>query len=249
MGRRINSLGLYLFSFICLNSSSLGAQELSFKNTLSGDVALLNKYVWRGILLTDGPVLQPAVTFSTGHIKFNTWANVDLDQANGQASDINELDYTLDYTFSFSSHSLCLGSITYTFPNTKFDATTEVFLQFATEAALSPTLTVYRDLDEADGTYLSFGAGYEFPLKAWNTDLEISAAFGWGSANHNRFYYGVAGGAVTDLSLTASLPLSFSNSFSLTPAVGYAGLLSGRLRKATASPDHFIASLKFSAFF
>ena len=214
---------------------------------VSADAAFVNKYVWRGILFTNGPVMQPSVTLGGGNFSFNVWASMDLNNANEMAREFNELDFTLDYSFSVKNYSISLGAIPYTFPNTGFSSTTELYFSLGADVVLSPSITVYRDIDEADGTYVSFGFGHSIPIDVWNTSLDLSTALGWGSEKHNLFYYGVEKNAGTDIFLGASMSFALNDFIAVSPSAGYAGLLYGDIRNSMSHKDNLMVGIAVSA--
>ncbi len=72
----------------------------------SADVGFASKYVWRGILLTDDAISQPSATFAANGISLNVWSSMDMTDVNGNDKEVNELDYTLDYSFDVKSISI-----------------------------------------------------------------------------------------------------------------------------------------------
>ena len=77
--------------------------------------ALLNRYVWRGLLLTDGPVIQPEVEVTHRGFFVNVWSNLDLDDVNGNEREINEVDLTFGYDHDLGLASISGGVVHYTF--------------------------------------------------------------------------------------------------------------------------------------
>ena len=165
------------------------------------DLAFANKYVWRGMLLTDGPVFQPAATLGYKGASINVWGNLDLNNANDNAGEFNEVDLTLDYTHSIKEFSVSGGMIYYDFPNTDFRSTLELYLAAGVDILLQPSITVYFDVDQAEGIYGTFGLSHSFDLPdsdsvSWSLDLATS--IGLGSSKYNDFYFVVYDVAFTD---------------------------------------------------
>jgi len=74
----------------------------------------------------------------------------------------------------------------------------------------SPTLTVYQDLDEHDGQYLTISVGHTFddvwkPAADVTMSVDLAASLAWGSRKHNHFYYG-PGSGWTDATVSLGLP-------------------------------------------
>lgn len=195
------------------------------KPEFSVETLVANRYVWRGIVVTDKPVLQPSVTAGLGGFSANIWGNVDLE--NGESFDLNsnEIDYTADYSMSGGPLDFSVGAIHYTFPGTSTNATTEIYLGAGYPSLLNPSITVYRDVQDCDGAYVSAGMSPSFGLDQWSTSLEMSLSLGYGSGRYNAFYYGDSGGGLTDLFLGLGMPFALSSRATLTPGIAYVELL------------------------
>jgi hypothetical protein len=107
--------------------------------TLTVDSTFNSRYVWRGIRVVDGPVWQPSVAFGWKGLTLSVWGNMDLTNVNREQHHFTELDFTLDYTWSWDKLKLSLGTIHYRFPNTVFSSTTEVYGGIGLDVPLSPT--------------------------------------------------------------------------------------------------------------
>ena len=237
---RVLVFSILLTITLCVSFRSTQAREQDngrqqFQPTVSADLSLLSKYVWRGIEVTDGGVFQPGFTGSYRGLSFNTWGNLDMTDTNNMAGDFNEIDLTLDYAFSWEMMSFDFGFIHYTFPNTGALATTELFASASADVFLSPSLTIYQDIDEGEGTYLSLGIAYGFD-SVWKASdnismsINLSLSIGFGSSEHNEFYYSVDKSRFTDLLFNASAPITLSDHWSVSPEVHVSTLLDGDIR-------------------
>ena len=207
-----------------------------------------SKYVWRGILVTDDPVLQPWITFAFKGFSFNIWANMDLTDVNGNNDEINEVDYTLDYSGEAGPVGYSVGVIHYDFPNTDFAATTEVYAGIGLDVPLSPTLTVYRDVDEVDGFYVTFDVSHSFEnvvnfSETASMGIDLGAQISWGDDDYNMGYFGVDSNGFNALTLTAGLPIAIGDHLSITPGVNYSYLIDSDIRDAVDEEDNFWAGV------
>jgi hypothetical protein len=245
----------YLFALIIAVAFSAFATPAAaqLKPYASVDASVMSLYLWRGMRVVDDPVFQPSVTLGYGGLSVNLWANQDLGDANSRSGEFTELDYTVDYRFSYGKAAISLGVVTYDFPTYQADATTEIYAVLGLDLPASPSITVYRDVDEVEGTYVSLGVGHSLPIGAWNTSLDLSASAGIGSGEHNEFYYGNDDTAFTDFYLGASMPFALGQCFSITPSVAYNGIVSGDIRDiydtAGTDTDHFVVGITLSASF
>ena len=116
--------------------SSGDSERVAWSTAL--DLSYVTKYVWRGIPVTSESVFQPSFTVAhSSGTSANVWANMDVTDVNGLSGEVNEIDYTLDYSWEDGFASLSAGFIRYTFPNTPFTATSEVYAGAGFDVAFS----------------------------------------------------------------------------------------------------------------
>ncbi len=201
------------------------------------DVPALSAYVWRGQVLNDEAVLQPTFTLSKGGFSINWWGNLNLtDNATGDEYEFSEHDITVSYdlTCPLTGAGVTLGIVQYDFPNVGMEDadgnlsltedTREAFVSYSlAEALLAPTLNVYYDFKEADGFYGNIGISHSLALDD-AISLDLGATLGAASSDWGDFYFGEAEG-LTDYSVSLSLPITVSDTVSVTPAVAYSALL------------------------
>jgi hypothetical protein len=211
-----------------------------------------SKYVWRGQNLVDDWVLQPGAYINYKDITASFWGNLDLTDENGYNGEFSEIDLTLDYTAQvpgtdFVSYSL--GVINYDFPiNGGVDDTWEIFWGFGLDVLASPSVTVYHDVDEVDGTYVSFGIGHSIEnLTEFGLGVDLSASIGWGSSSYNKSYWGPDKSELNDLVLSAAFPFE-AEGFAVTPSVNYITLLGDDIRAPNTygQNDMWIVGIGFS---
>lgn len=232
---------------------SFAGMSQAFEAEIAGDVSVdyLGKYVWRGQLLNDDPVLQPGVGFGIGNLYINLWGSMDTTNYNGNGGEFNEVDYTIDYSDSLTDIlGYSVGAIRYEFPNTDLDATTEIYAGLNLDVFLSPSVTVYYDIDDIEGTYVSAGVGHSIDLSD-TMALDMSASLGWGNDKYNTGYWGVSSSSTQDLSVSVALPIAMGD-WTLTPSVNYVSLTSSDLKKSDAyatESDYFYAGIGLSTEF
>jgi hypothetical protein len=213
------------------------------------------KYIWRGQNLSDDPVFQPGIGITWGKFTAGFWGNMDLTNINGNSGDFSELDYSLDFSDDFPGIdwlSYSVGVIYYDFPGTSVPDTTEVYWGLGFDVLSNPTITVYHDVDEADGTYVNLGFSHSFDeiAKIGNmpVGMELGAGLGWGSSKYDRYYWGVSGSKMQDLSFSVAFPVEVIG-WTVTPSLNYVTLLSGTIRDTDAystDSDYFFAGVSIS---
>ncbi|HBG77762.1 MAG TPA: hypothetical protein DDW84_02775 [Phycisphaerales bacterium] len=232
-----------------------------------------SKYVWRGQLLNDDPVFQPGISVGYKGFTFGVWGNADLTNYTGNSGEFTEFDYTLSYSGKFNPDGklgYTLGVVHYQFPSSFLD-TTEIFWGLTYDTFLSPSITLYHDIDEAGGaTYASFGISHTIEniikvSEKTSANLVLGATLGWGSSEYNEWYWAnandsdksVTRSAFNDLALKASLPFALANGWSITPSISYVILVDGRIRDAdtyaksgkTNGSNYFVAGVSIGKSF
>lgn len=217
------------------------------------DLPYVSRYVWRGTVPNADPAFQPSLTLThKSGVSLNLWESMDTTSINKEQGHATEIDYTLNYAWTAGKLGMNAGLIDYTFPNTKFPPTSEVYASTCFGGKFSPSLSVNYDFKEANGYYASFTTGYACTMP-WNkdapTNANLSARLSFASANYNQLYFGAAKNAFTDLLLSASVPFTMAKTVTLTPALNYSTVLDGALRDGVAHPDNFFTSLTASVAF
>lgn len=226
---------------LLLFTSLLGAQQKDELQTdISANTSIVNKYLWRGIVLADGPVWQSSATIATGGLSFNVWGNFELDDVNGKEYEWTEIDFTGEYSLDLEAVSLAVGALYYTFPNTDFDSTLEVYLTATLNSVLSPSVTLYKDMDLVEGMYLNFGISHSLEFEDTNYTIDLAAALGWGDEDHNGFYYGVSEAMLTDLLLSASMNMPLDANLTLVPMAAWSNLIDEDISDRFNESSHFI---------
>ncbi len=192
---------------------------------LDADLTVMSKYVWRGMVANPDAVLQPSLGASILGFGINVWGNMDLTDANGMSSEFNEVDWLASYSLPLPLVDVDFGFIYYDFPNTDNPSTAEAFIKGSVGVLLSPTLEIYYDFQEIDGTY--FNANISHPVALGEKfDLELGAALGYGDSSYSESYFGVRSSSTTDFNLTASIPWKPIPFFTITPSAAYSTLMS-----------------------
>lgn len=229
--RQIKCTLVVMFLSTLISNQSLKAED---EVIVGASADVMSKYVWRGQNLVDDWVLQPGAYVSYKGITASFWGNLDLTDENGYEGEFSEIDLTLDYSgqvpgADFLSYSL--GFINYDFPvNGGFDDTWELYWGFGLDVPASPSVTVYHDVDEVAGTYVSFGIGHSMEnLTDLGLGVDLSASIGWGSSGYNKSYWGPDKSELNDLVLSAAFPFEAAG-FAITPSVNYITLIGDDIR-------------------
>jgi hypothetical protein len=232
----------------------LSGVDHSTSRSIGIDATFSSKYIWRGINLVDDPVFQPSLTAPYEGLTLSIWGNMELTNSNDQLGGFTEIDYVAQYTWPLRDLNLSVGVVHYQFPNIGPPTTTEVYGGLSLDAFLAPAVTVYQDVDQADGTYAALSIGHTFE-KVWALphktviSIDVSGAVGYGSSNFNDLYYGYDEAAFTDALISAGLPITIGDRWILTPSVSYSTLLDGGIRNAIDKDDNVFGGLTVSCSF
>lgn len=158
---------------------------------VTGTTDVFSKYVWRGFLLDDDWVVQPAVTFASGGFQVGVWGNFDAEQDDALAS--NEIDTWASYSYTIDDMvTLKAGHTYYEFVQAD-SFSKEWFVGVGLNTILAPTLTAYFDYGNesqggGDGEYYALDVSHSFTLVEDNgITLDLGAHAGY---NHDLFIVG-----------------------------------------------------------
>jgi hypothetical protein len=225
------------------------------KPTGSLSISGLSKYVWRGYENTKNSiVVQPSLTIGYKGFSASVWGNIDsapYSTTNASYSSTwTETDLTLSYTKTFGILNAGLGYIYYGLqaPNAgtvkPLDAQ-EIFVTLGLNTLLTPTLTVYKEIDHYHQYYFLLGISHTFELsKTVSLQLSASASYlisdyadatlyavnasygGYPKFNDNYQATNDKFSNFHDGVLTASLPISVAKYLTVAPTVSYSFPLS-----------------------
>lgn len=214
---------------------------------VDASAAYMSRYVWRGIMQVNDPVLQPSINVAKNGFTFNAWGSYNLTGKNDYGSPygngknkFTEIDLTAEYAFSFGDFSLPLGVIYYAFPNTPYSSTTELYAGVTYNWLITPTLKVYQDIDAQHGEYVNFALAYAYDLPQFTKDatwqLALGGNIGWGSSDYNQFYWGanrtLHEDAITDASVTVSVPVKIIDWITIAPSYTQLWLVDDKIKDA-----------------
>lgn len=249
------NFGLAVLALVVIGSGAVLAEDGDLGFDLGAD--FYSKYIWRGINVNDDYVFQPSVNVTYESFTVGVWGNLDFTDYAGEQGEFSEIDYYVDYTCpmpGLEGVSLSVGVINYHFPSLVGD-TTEVYWGLAFDMPLSPSVTVYHDIDEIDGTYVSFAVGHDFGTIAKLTEdmplgMDFSASLGYGDTDYNKGYWAsTENSGLNDLMLSVSFPFEVSG-VSVSPSLNYVSIMDGGIRSVdSAASDYFFTGISLSKSF
>ena len=126
------------------------------------------------------------------------------------------------------------GYIEYIFNGQTIPNTREVFatVSLAQPKAflLNPTFSTYYDFGNADGFYLVAGLNHSFVLNQ-RASVVIDSALGYGTANYNKWYFGVDNNRLNDWSSGLTWNYAISSKFTFSCGVRYGIMVNEEIRQ------------------
>ncbi|MBI5522252.1 MAG: sirohydrochlorin cobaltochelatase [Desulfarculus sp.] len=199
---------------------------------------MYSKYLSRGALAIDDPVMQPGATLSGYGFTFNVWGNYNLTDKVGRKDKFTEVDLTGEYAFELGNFSIPVGVVHYLYPNMTQPNTTEVYAGLSYKALITPSLKIFQDVGDVHGQLAAFTLGYN--QEVWRprhkavVNLAITAGLDWGSSDYNKYRYnwGVDGDRLIDTSLVVGLPCKLIDAVTITPSYTHVWLMDSAIKEA-----------------
>lgn len=172
-----------------------------------------------------------------------------------RAMKFTEGDLYLMYTTQLGPACVTLGIGDYTYPNTDYNSTAELSLVAALGYPLTPTISMYSDIKEADGLYTSLGISQAVPGTLQVSDAVtvsapvLSASIGYGNSLHNAFYYWHPEAAPGDMTFNATLPVSIGSSVYVTPAAHFSMLMDSDIKELFEEDTQFWGGASLTYYF
>lgn len=228
---------LLVFTVLTVSSPSLWAEEEKPTGDLTA--AVLNQYIWRGYEMSrSSVVIQPSMTIGYKGFTANLWGNLDTQAYSSTSASYpgtwNETDLTLSYSKALGLFTVGGGYIYYSLASLNKDAadrndSQELFASVSLNTLLSPTLTVYKEIDHYRNWYFLLGISHVVELNKM-LSLKLAASAGYLMSTDAETYpkFNSSAAATTDKfnnfhegTLSASLPIKVSDRITMTPTLSY----------------------------
>lgn len=232
---------------------------------ISGEIAasILSAYIWRGQELTrHSVVLQPSIMVSYRGFAASLWGNLDTEpytvDGHKNSSNFTETDFTISYSRKFGILQAGTGYIYYGLSGSVAGGedlldSQEIFVSLGLATLLSPTLTVYKEIDHYHQWYATLGISHAFSLHE-KIGLKLAANVSYLKSEDATTYPEFdKNSAATDKKFnnfhdgvfSVSLPVAIIKTLTITPTLSYVFPLSddakyemrGRGLKGTANPS------------
>jgi len=201
--------------------------------TYGAEMDFMSDYVWRGLLLDDGPVWQPSAWISAFGFTFTAWGNVVMTSASeGAGQKSGGLTLTYDCDWEKLKIEAALDAYTGR-QSSDFEArnTMEASLKLSFPAGPLRIFTTHAfDVLAYRGSY--FGeAGLEYERQVTKSaEFTISVRSGWASAKFNDVYIGVDKSAFNFVGIEGSLTYYLGRRMYFRPHIEFSSITDRRLR-------------------
>lgn len=253
-------VGLFVAGLLAIPVSPLLAEEERPTGDLT--VSALSRYVWRGYELSrNSVVIQPSMTIGYKGFSANLWGNLDTKPYSpadrSYTGTWNETDFTLSYAKTLGLFNIGGSYAYYSLASMNKDAadrndSQELSATVSLNTLLSPTLTVYKEIDHYRNWYFQLGISHVVELNKM-ISLKLAAAAGYLLSTDEDTYPKFDSNAMAttdkfsnfhDGSLSASLPIKVTEQITVTPTLSYIFPLTGEAKdemkglalQGTASP-------------
>jgi len=213
-------------------------------------IGAMSQYIWRGYEMSrNSVVVQPSMTIAYKGFSVNLWGNMDTQPyssgTSGYSNTWNETDFTLSYTKTLGLFTVGGGYIYYALGSLNKDApkradSQEIFASVGLNTFLSPTFTVYKEIDRYKQWYFLLGVSHliefnptvslklaataSYLLSTYADAALFNAGAGYGgypkfdsnsAATNDKF------SNFHDGTLSASLPIKVTGQITLTPTLSW----------------------------
>lgn len=227
---------------VSLAGPALGQEsERRDSGEVSGEVSLDlgSHYAWRGLRLSRGLVSQAEMEAEYRGFGAGIWSNYDPHEypiESGSRRRVTEADLTLWYGRSWGPGTATGGIVHYA--QRGGPDTTELFVAYELDVPLSPSATLFLDVDQGDGGFLVLAAAHAIPI-AGSTAVELGVEAGANLGNaamgtdekgsafvgpyHAEIWTGTSIPFWRGLSLSPRLAVSFPLSHRAGDAIAWSG--------------------------
>jgi hypothetical protein len=254
--RNVCVLVVLVLTALAIPGASLWAEEIkppaaapatALEEKPTGDftAAVLSQYIWRGYELSrNSAVLQPSMTIGYKGFTANLWGNLDTKPYSpsdaSYASAWNETDLTLSYAKTLGLFTVGGGYAYYSLGSLNKDApdradSQELFATASLNTLLTPTLTVYKEIDHYRNWYFLLGISHIVELNKM-LSLKLAATASYLLSTDADTYPKFNSSALPtadkfsnfhDGTLSVSLPIKPVSHLTVTPTLSYIFPLSG----------------------
>ncbi len=207
--------------------------------TFGGETDFTSGYVWRGLLVDDGPLMQPSAWISKSGFTFAAWTSHPLSKTS-ETTHLNASTLTLTYGRDWKKLTIEPSVESYFSRRTQDSNdpnTMEGSLKLSYPAGPLRVFTSHAfDVLAYRGAYFGeAGLGYEGHVTK-NTELSISLRSGWASSKFNDIYIGLSKRTFNFIGAEGSVSYYLRPYLYFRPHFEFSNIVDRRLREYLESP-------------
>jgi len=156
--------------------------------SVTAEVDVVSRYVWRTLAYSDGVVVQPSATLVAGHAELSVWANVDPSLLGSER--LTEVDYSAAWGLDLGLLEATPSVVFYTYPQVGGASTGELQLELRRGMADGWSAVVRYATDVFDypgASFTTFGLDREWTFTSGGS-LALTAQTGRGSRRFSDAY-------------------------------------------------------------
>jgi hypothetical protein len=205
------------------------------------EIEVRSRYVFRGLALSEGFVVQPTLSLVKRGYTFSVFGNLNGSRKSGLLEgprQLNEVDYTFTKSFEKGKTTLEPGFVYYDYPTNTYDKTGEFSFNLSRRVGTA-TLFFNNNLDilEYEGAYFGeIGVSQEHAFSERTTGA-ATLSLGFANGKFNQVNIGSDKSAWNMLGLGASFTYQLNSRLYLRPHLNYTRILDFDLRNELDEPD------------
>src|SRR2546428_1551481 len=210
--------------------------------TFGGETDFTSGYVWRGLLLNDGPLMQPSAWISKSGFTFAAWTSHPLSKTS-ETTHLNASTFTLTYGRDWKKLTIEPSVESYFSRRTQDSNdpnTMEGSLKVSYPAGPLRVFTSHAfDVLAYRGAYFGeAGLGYEGRVTK-KAAVAVSIHSGWASSKFNDVYIGLRKRAFNFIGAEGSLTYYLKPHVYFRPHLEFSNIVDRRLREELSTPTFF----------
>ncbi|OGS36257.1 MAG: hypothetical protein A2293_12005 [Elusimicrobia bacterium RIFOXYB2_FULL_49_7] len=206
--------------------------------TFGCDADFNSKYLWKGIVINDKPVIQPTLWVSALDLTLSVFGNF-IQENEASRGKFNEFDFILGYSRQFMNFTVEPSFEFYTFPNQDESPDTGMGILRVSYPAGPVNIFISHAADLVNYAPAGFSEAGCCADYAINDAVSASAMvyLGAGSSKFNETYIGLAKDAVNLAGINFSVTYNAAKYFSIQPHVEIISVMDGDLRNQISDPE------------
>jgi phage pi2 protein 07 len=228
-------VSVIMLSQMCFSQDEPGDSNKTISLGITVDYN--SRYMWRGMSLSEGSVIQPSGYISLKDINFAIWSNFDLKSSRSNRS-LNEIDAIVTYPIELKSLSIEPSLLLYTYPYTHEQSSTLELGLKVTKSLLkyfSAYSTNNFEILRYPGVYYGeLGLVYEKEITE-KSKIGLSTGIGWSTSKFYTLYAGNSKSGFNAYFFNMFYNYDLNGGISFKPRLEFYSILNKQLQEISGS--------------